>query len=87
MPFPPGQEIDYAREAAEIAQMKEDCERLIHEAFVKIDELLEKIDGVLRTENAATILQPDSALLPGYSRNLSLDELNVLIHGTQKLEP
>ena len=73
---------DYQRpcdeENKEILQMKEECDRMAHEILEQIDALLMKIDYILSREKALYGV--------GCGKDRSLDELEVLTHGTQKLE-
>ena len=72
-------QLSYDEEAAEILRLKEECDQIIHDAFTQIDALLLKIDNVLSRERELCGVE--------CGENLTMDELEVLMHGTQKLEP
>ena len=70
---------DSSEEAVEVLRMKEDCDRTIHEAIAQIDALLLKVDSILSRDCEQYVV--------GGGKDLTLDELEVLMCGTKKLEP
>lgn len=70
---------EYDAEVAEVRRMKEECDRLAHEMLGQIDALLMKIDGILSRDHELQQI--------GCTQNLSIEDLEFLMHGNTKLEP
>lgn len=69
---------DYDAEAEEIRQMKEEFDRMAHDMLEQIDTLLTKIDGILSRDRDLSQI--------AYTRNLSAEDREFLMHGNSKLE-
>lgn len=69
---------DYNAEAEEVRRMKEECDRMAHDILEQIDTLLIKIDGILSRDRELSQIV--------YTRNLSAEDRDFLMHGNGKLE-
>lgn len=69
---------DYDAEAEEVRRMKEECDRMAHDMLEQIDTLLTKIDGILSRDRDLSQI--------AYTRNLSAEDREFLMHGNSKLE-
>ena len=58
--------------------MKEECDRMAHDMLEQIDTLLTKIDGILSRDRELSQI--------AYTRNLSAEDREFLMHGNSKLE-
>lgn len=70
--------LNYDAEAEEVRRMKEECDRMAYDMLEQIDALLTKIDGILSRDRELSQIV--------YTRNLSAEDRDFLIHGNSKLE-
>lgn len=74
----PANQPDYDEEAAEVLRMKNECNRIAHELIEQIDVLLARIDYILSRDRELYQI--------GYVKDLTIEDREFLMHGSQKLE-